>query len=367
MKIHIAENIRNLRKKYNMKQEQLAEALDVSITAVSKWEREMATPELKYIVEMADLFEVSVDNLLGYNIQSGACEAWEKRIHELKLKKDFENAAIEAEKALVRYPNNFKLIIECAEVYQIKGLESGDKESLRRAIELWNKSLLLISQNQNEEISDFSIRAEIASCYITLGEKEKGIELLRKCNIGGIHNAIIGMIYAKVEEFPPEKSVPFLEKGFFSIMANLIQVMEGYVDYYVRLKNYKAALEAELWRVQYLESIGSEKNASIADKFLVSCYINCAWLVQLLGEKVLMEKYLKKTYYHATRFDRDPSYHVSDLKFYLGELKDGVVFESTGITAMDTVNQFMEEKLCDEEFQNLWKKIKGEESNETVE
>ena len=69
-----------------MKQEQLAEALDVSITAVSKWEREMATPELKYIVEMADLFEVSVDNLLGYNIQSGACEAWEKRIYELKLK-----------------------------------------------------------------------------------------------------------------------------------------------------------------------------------------------------------------------------------------------------------------------------------------
>ena len=150
-------------------------------------------------------------------------------------------------------------------------------------------------------------------------------------------------------------------------MANLIRVMEGYVDYYVRLKNYKAALEAELWRVQYLESIGSEKNASIADKFLVSCYINCAWLVQLLGEKVLMEKYLKKTYYHATRFDRDPSYHVSDLKFYLGELKDGVVFESTGITAMDTVNQFMEEKLCDEEFRNLWEKIKGEESNETVE
>ncbi len=40
MKMHIAENIRNLRKKYNMRQEQLAEALGVSITAVLKWERE---------------------------------------------------------------------------------------------------------------------------------------------------------------------------------------------------------------------------------------------------------------------------------------------------------------------------------------
>ena len=103
MKIYIAENIRNLRKKYNMKQEQLAEALDVSITAVSKWEREMTTPELKYIVEMADLFEVSVDALLGYDIQSGVCEALEKRIHDLQMKKDYESAQIEAEKALVKY------------------------------------------------------------------------------------------------------------------------------------------------------------------------------------------------------------------------------------------------------------------------
>ena len=91
MKIHLAENIRNLRKKYNMKQEQLAEALDVSITAVSKWEREMATPELKYIVEMANLFEISVDMLLGYDIQSGACEEYEKRIHELQMKREYKN------------------------------------------------------------------------------------------------------------------------------------------------------------------------------------------------------------------------------------------------------------------------------------
>lgn len=39
MKINLSENIRNLRKQRNMLQEQLAEALGVSIGAVSKWER----------------------------------------------------------------------------------------------------------------------------------------------------------------------------------------------------------------------------------------------------------------------------------------------------------------------------------------
>lgn len=39
MKIQLAENIRQLRKARGMMQEQLAEALGVSVGAVSKWER----------------------------------------------------------------------------------------------------------------------------------------------------------------------------------------------------------------------------------------------------------------------------------------------------------------------------------------
>lgn len=39
MMLKISENINNLRKENNMTQEQLAEALGVSVAAVSKWER----------------------------------------------------------------------------------------------------------------------------------------------------------------------------------------------------------------------------------------------------------------------------------------------------------------------------------------
>lgn len=367
MKLNLVENIRNLRKQYNMKQEQIAEALDVSVTAVSKWERGLATPELKYIIEMADLFEVSVDALIGYNKLNGACEAYEKRIHELQMEKDYENAAVEAEKGLIRYPNNFKLIYRCAELFHLKGMEQGEKSSLQKAIELWEKALLLISQNTDEEISEFSIRGEIAACYITLGQKEKGIELLKKCNIEGVHNAVIGMIYAKSEEFDPRKAAPFLEKGFFTCMGSLVQLMEGYTNYYVRMKDYESALEAQVWIAQYLENIGLKDKASIADKFLVINYIECARLSEILGDTKNIERYLKKSIEAAKRFDKMPSYHIRDLKFYLGELEDGIVYESTGITAMEAAKRFIEGRQCSGEFCLQWEKLKGEIYDETLE
>ena len=95
--IEIGYNIQYFRKHKGLTQEQLAEALGISVAAVSKWERGVTTPELGYIIEMADLFGVSVDALLGYRVQSGACEAVAERLYELQVQKAFEEAEKEIE------------------------------------------------------------------------------------------------------------------------------------------------------------------------------------------------------------------------------------------------------------------------------
>ena len=50
------ENLQFLRKQKNITQEQLAEAMGVSVSAVYKWESNQSTPEIRLILEMADLF-----------------------------------------------------------------------------------------------------------------------------------------------------------------------------------------------------------------------------------------------------------------------------------------------------------------------
>ena len=121
MNITLSQNISRLRKEKSMTQEQLAEALGISFAAVSKWERSVTTPELGYIIEMADLFGVSVDALLGYRVQSGACEAVAERLYELQVQKAFEEAEKEIEKALVRYPNSFPIVYRSGQIYFLMG------------------------------------------------------------------------------------------------------------------------------------------------------------------------------------------------------------------------------------------------------
>lgn len=60
----LAEKILALRTEQNLSQGDLAEKLDVSRQSVSKWETAQSVPELDKIVKLADLFGVSVDELV---------------------------------------------------------------------------------------------------------------------------------------------------------------------------------------------------------------------------------------------------------------------------------------------------------------
>ena len=63
--MNIGLKIKELRKKNDMTQEKLAEYLNVSFQAISKWETGVAAPDLSLIVPLARLFKVSADELLG--------------------------------------------------------------------------------------------------------------------------------------------------------------------------------------------------------------------------------------------------------------------------------------------------------------
>ena len=65
MNNNFAENLKRIRKENNLSQEQLAEELGVSRQAISKWESQVAYPEMDKIIALCNKFNLSIDDLLN--------------------------------------------------------------------------------------------------------------------------------------------------------------------------------------------------------------------------------------------------------------------------------------------------------------
>ena len=76
----VGENIKNIRKKNNITQEELAEKLNVTRQAVSNWENGKTEPDIETLTRMAQIFDISIDELVD-GIPKGIKELRGKKSH----------------------------------------------------------------------------------------------------------------------------------------------------------------------------------------------------------------------------------------------------------------------------------------------
>lgn len=67
--MNIGNKIRELRKQRGITQEQLAESIEISFQAVSKWENNIALPDITLVPVLASYFGVSMDELFDFNLK----------------------------------------------------------------------------------------------------------------------------------------------------------------------------------------------------------------------------------------------------------------------------------------------------------
>ena len=64
MNIYLSDKLKELRNQRNISQEKLAQYLNVSFQAVSKWENGTSDPSTSNLIAIAKLFELSAEDLL---------------------------------------------------------------------------------------------------------------------------------------------------------------------------------------------------------------------------------------------------------------------------------------------------------------
>lgn len=107
MEILIGKSIKELRKERHLTQEQLAELVDVSFQAVSKWENGIALPDITLVPRLAQIFGVTTDELFAYS-QKEIRDEIEQCVHEARkyIEADHEKGRMILEKAVKKYPEN---------------------------------------------------------------------------------------------------------------------------------------------------------------------------------------------------------------------------------------------------------------------
>ncbi len=184
----IGKTIRRLRKERGFTQEELAERLNVTSQAVSKWESESGMPDISQIVPLACVFGVSTDVLFGLDTTTEMSEA--RAIVERALAKEkygqretYLEAYDELAEGLKRYPTNPVLLNHYVWVGTSLALP-GDwlyapERSERITDETIRASKLLIECSSN--MTDImTARQNLVFLYLAQGKYEQAAAEARK-------------------------------------------------------------------------------------------------------------------------------------------------------------------------------------------
>ena len=355
MKLSLSENIRSLRKQRKMTQEKLAEALGVTVGAVYKWESGQSQPELNLLVEMADFFDISVDALLGYRIRDNRMESARERINAYCQKLD-PTAISEAEKVLGKYPHSFRVVYECAAVFLVYGAANHDPQQLKRALELFEQSRMLLPQNDDPRISEVTICGNQSIVWFLLGEQEKSIELLKNNNAGGIFSSDIGA-FLSIYRDTPEEAVPFLSEALLSGTSTLLTAVLGYVFLFRSRNDWASAMDILSWSISLLNGLKAENKQDYLEKTLAEMLVLLAYVQAKTGMQAESSDSLKKALATALRFDAMPDYSLKAMRF-AEHMDQSTVFDIFGATASESITNLVS-LLKDERFAGQWAEAAG--------
>ena len=352
MNISLGENIRSLRKKQGLTQEQLAETLCVTTGAVYKWEAKLSIPDISLIIELADFFDVSVDVLLGYELKGRSRTEALARIKNYLLAHDRECLS-ESEKALKKYPNSFDIVIAAADCYRLFGVAESSGVLLRRGIELYNRALTLFSQNTDPEISEPFIYRKIADSYLAADETERGIEILKQNNPLDVNSSSIGCALARLHRY--DESIIYLSKALLSVAMDAVQIVTGYITVYLDREKYSEAEAIINWCIALLRGLHAYGQNNPLDKVLPLLFVCLGEARLKSGDEAGAKAALLQAAEFAAEFDAAPGYDIGSIRFITPE-KPLAAYDDVGETAAAGISLALGD-VGDDALTALWKKL----------
>lgn len=206
------------------------------------------------LMELADFFDLSVDALLGYRLRSNDRKSVSERLKVLRREDRYDEGLAEAEKALQKFPNTFTVVYECAKLFEMSGGTRKDKALQRRALDLLTHAIRLLPQNSDPQVSEMSLRLDMANVLLDMEDWERALALFKENNACGLLDDQIGCLLALVKE-RREEGVPYLSMALLRAVTSLVRVCDGFANVFEARKDMKSAIDILQWKHSVLSDL----------------------------------------------------------------------------------------------------------------
>lgn len=225
--LNLANNITRLRHEKKITQEELADFIGVTKASVSKWENAQSMPDLMLLIQLAAFFDVTIDELLGYEPQLS-----QKQIRRCYagLSKDFAQLSIDEafQKTRMlarRYYSCYPLLLQLCILYLNHYMLAEEKEEQTRLLEEaagWCVHIL-------EDCSDVGLCRDAlvlrAKLDLQLGRTEETIAALEPSadpnRLAGQEGVILTQAYCMAGE--EEKARSYIQVKEYQDLLNLVE------------------------------------------------------------------------------------------------------------------------------------------------
>lgn len=162
--LYLAENLKKYRMIKNLTQEDIAAYLGITPQSVSKWERGESYPDITFLPALANIFETSIDLLIGMDTIRAEETLWDihKKATYFQHSGSYEASEIIYRDALWMYPNKPDMLLGLASVLALQG-------DSKEAIAFIEKGLPL-SDNEKQKAT---MRALLCFLYLKCGQTDK--------------------------------------------------------------------------------------------------------------------------------------------------------------------------------------------------
>ncbi|MGN0153216.1 MAG: helix-turn-helix domain-containing protein [Lachnospiraceae bacterium] len=176
--LRISENIMYLRKQKGITQDELASFLGVTKASVSKWENGQSMPDIILLPEIATYFDITVDELLGYEPQLSK-EQIQKVYRELGenfAQLPFEEAFAKSEALVKKYYSCYLFLLQICVLWLNHYMLAEEKERQEEILDKLQKLCNHILENcTNAEICS-DVLGVRASVDLLCGRPQEAID-----------------------------------------------------------------------------------------------------------------------------------------------------------------------------------------------